>query len=325
MMYTIEQLREIIRQEFEKQEYVEEPFSLFKPIQYILEDGGKRLRPVLTLMSYNLYRDDIEKALKSAIGIEIFHNYTLLHDDVMDDAELRRGRLTVHKRWNSNVAILSGDAAAITAYKYIENCEDKYLRRVIDGFNQVAMDVCKGQQYDMEFETRNDVTEAEYIHMIYLKTSVLIAGSLRHGALIAGAPECEYNALYDFGGFLGLAFQLQDDYLDVYGDVAEFGKKIGGDITENKKTYLLIKALELADAKDRVLLQDWINRKDFDVTEKVQVITDIYNRLGIGELTLETIENYLRKSREALAKIDVDESRKAGFYEMIQYLGERKK
>ena len=318
MMYTIEQLREIISREFSKQEYVEEPVSLFEPIQYILEDGGKRLRPVLALMSYNLYRDDIEKALKSAIGIEIFHNYTLLHDDVMDDAELRRGRLTVHKKWNSNVAILSGDAAAITAYKYIETCEDRYLRQVIDGFNQVAMDVCKGQQYDMEFETRNDVTEEEYIHMIYLKTSVLIAGSLRHGALIAGAPEHEYKALYDFGGFLGLAFQLQDDYLDVYGDVAEFGKKIGGDITENKKTYLLIKALELAGEEDKALLQSWLDKKDFDANEKVEAVTAIYNRLGIRELTF-------KKSREALDKIDVGESRKAAFYEMINYLGERKK
>lgn len=325
MMYTIEQLREIIRREFSRQEYIEEPVSLFEPIQYILEDGGKRLRPVLTLMAYNLYRDDIEKALKSAVGIEIFHNYTLLHDDVMDDAELRRGRLTVHKKWNRNVAILSGDAAAITAYKYIESCEDRYLRRVIDGFNQMAMDVCKGQQYDMEFETRNDVTEEEYIHMIYLKTSVLIAGSLRHGALIAGAPEHEYNALYDFGGFLGLAFQIQDDYLDVYGDVAEFGKKIGGDITENKKTYLLIKAFEVAGKEDRELLQAWIDKKDFDVKEKVKAVTEIYDRLGIRELTLKTIENYLRKSREALDKIDVEKERKSAFYEMIHYLGERKK
>lgn len=325
MMYTIEQLREIIRREFSRQEYIEEPVSLFEPIQYILEDGGKRLRPVLTLMAYNLYRDDIEKALKSAVGIEIFHNYTLLHDDVMDDAELRRGRLTVHKKWNRNVAILSGDAAAITAYKYIESCEDRYLRRVIDGFNQMAMDVCKGQQYDMEFETRNDVTEEEYIHMIYLKTSVLIAGSLRHGALIAGAPEHEYNALYDFGGFLGLAFQIQDDYLDVYGDVAEFGKKIGGDITENKKTYLLIKAFEVAGKEDRELLQAWIDKKDFDAKEKVKAVTEIYDRLGIRELTLKTIENYLRKSREALDKIDVEKERKSAFYEMIHYLGERKK
>lgn len=324
-MYTLEELREIIKAEFAKQEYVEKPYSLFEPIKYILEDGGKRLRPVLTLMAYNLYRDDIGKALKSAIGIEIFHNYTLLHDDVMDDAELRRGRLTVHKKWNSNVAILSGDAAAITAYKYIENCEDKYLRQVIDGFNQVAMDVCKGQQYDMEFETRNDVTEEEYIHMIYLKTSVLIAGSLRHGALIAGAPAHEYNALYDFGGYLGLVFQLQDDFLDVYGDVAEFGKKIGGDILENKKTYLLIRALEQAGEEEKARLWEWLNKKDADPEEKIKAVTEIYNRLQVPELTRYTIDLYLEKSREALRKVEVPEERKADFYEMIDYICERKK
>ena len=266
-MYTIEELRNCIKAELDKQEYVEEPVSLFEPIKYIMEDGGKRLRPVLALLAYNLYRDDVEKILKSVIGIEIFHNYTLLHDDVMDDAELRRGRQTVHKKWNSNVAILSGDAAAITAYRMIESVDDEYLRRVIDGFNQVAMDVCKGQQYDMEFETRDDVTEQEYIDMIYLKTSVLIAGSIRHGALVAGAPEHEYNALYDFGGYLGLVFQLQDDYLDVYGDVAEFGKKIGGDILSNKKTYMLIKALELASPEDKALLKEWIAKKEFDPQE----------------------------------------------------------
>ena len=324
-MYTLEELREIIKAEFARQEYVEKPYSLFEPIKYILEDGGKSLRPVLTLMAYNLYRDDIGKALKSAIGIEIFHNYTLLHDDVMDDAELRRGRLTVHKKWNSNVAILSGDAAAITAYKYIENCEDKYLRQVIDGFNQVAMDVCKGQQYDMEFESRNDVTEEEYIHMIYLKTSVLIAGSLRHGALIAGAPAHEYNALYDFGGYLGLVFQLQDDFLDVYGDVAEFGKKIGGDILENKKTYLLIKALEQAGEEEKARLWEWLNNKNADPGEKIKAVTEIYNRLQVPELTRCTIDLYLEKSREALRKVEVPEERKAGFYEMIDYICERKK
>ena len=324
-MYTLEELREIIKAEFARQEYVEKPYSLFEPIKYILEDGGKRLRPVLTLMAYKLYRDDIGKALKSAIGIEIFHNYTLLHDDVMDDAELRRGRLTVHKKWNSNVAILSGDAAAITAYKYIENCEDKYLRQVIDGFNQVAMDVCKGQQYDMEFESRNDVTEEEYIHMIYLKTSVLIAGSLRHGALIAGAPAHEYNALYDFGGYLGLVFQLQDDFLDVYGDVAEFGKKIGGDILENKKTYLLIKALEQAGEEEKARLWEWLNNKNADPGEKIKAVTEIYNRLQVPELTRCTIDLYLEKSREALRKVEVPEERKAGFYEMIDYICERKK
>lgn len=324
-MYSIDQLREIVSIELQKQEYVEKPYSLFEPIKYILEDGGKRLRPVLTLMAYNLYRDDIEKALKSAIGIEIFHNYTLLHDDVMDDAELRRGRLTVHKKWNSNVAILSGDAAAITAYKYVESCEDCYLRQVIDGFNQVAMDVCKGQQYDMEFETRDDVTEEEYLHMIYLKTSVLIAGSMRHGALIAGAPEHEYKALYDFGGYLGLVFQLQDDYLDVYGNTEEFGKKIGGDILCNKKTYLLIKAFELASESDRALLQEWLVKKDFDPQDKIRAVTEIYNRAGVKEAVMNIVDDYMEKSRLALEKIDVPEDRKANFRDMIDYIGDRKK
>ena len=324
-MYTIEQLRDIVKSEMAKQEYVEEPYSLFEPIKYILEDGGKRLRPILTLMAYNLYREDIERVLKSAIGIEIFHNYTLLHDDVMDDAELRRGRLTVHKKWNSNVAILSGDAAAVTAYKYIEHVEDEYLRRAIDGFNQVAMDVCKGQQYDMEFETRQNVTEDEYIHMIYLKTSVLIAGSLRHGALIAGAPEHEYNALYDFGGYLGLAFQLQDDYLDVYGDVKVFGKNIGGDIVSNKKTYMLIKALELASPEQREELWNWILKKDFNHEEKIKAVTRIYNELKIDEVARTAIDKYLRKSREILDTIDVPTDRKRFLYEVIDGLGGRKK
>lgn len=324
-MYTIEELRNCIKAELDKQEYVEEPVSLFEPIKYIMEDGGKRLRPVLALLAYNLYRDDVEKILKSVIGIEIFHNYTLLHDDVMDDAELRRGRQTVHKKWNSNVAILSGDAAAITAYRMIESVDDEYLRRVIDGFNQVAMDVCKGQQYDMEFETRDDVTEQEYIDMIYLKTSVLIAGSIRHGALVAGAPEHEYNALYDFGGYLGLVFQLQDDYLDVYGDVAEFGKKIGGDILSNKKTYMLIKALELASPEDKALLKEWIAKKEFDPQEKIKAVTEIYNRTGIKEVVMSKIDSYMAKSREALAMVDVPEERKVYFREMVDYIGGRRK
>ena len=324
-MYTIEELRNCIKAELDKQEYVEEPVSLFEPIKYIMEDGGKRLRPVLALLAYNLYRDDVEKILKSVIGIEIFHNYTLLHDDVMDDAELRRGRQTVHKKWNSNVAILSGDAAAITAYRMIESVDDEYLRRVIDGFNQVAMDVCKGQQYDMDFETRDDVTEQEYIDMIYLKTSVLIAGSIRHGALVAGAPEHEYNALYDFGGYLGLVFQLQDDYLDVYGDVAEFGKKIGGDILSNKKTYMLIKALELASPEDKALLKEWIAKKEFDPQEKIKAVTEIYNRTGIKEVVMSKIDSYMAKSREALAMVDVPEERKVYFREMVDYIGGRKK
>lgn len=324
-MYTIDELRNCIKAELDRQAYVEEPHSLFEPIKYIMADGGKRLRPVLALMAYNLYRDDIEKVLKSAIGIEIFHNYTLLHDDVMDNAELRRGRPTVQKKWNSNVAILSGDAAAITAYKYIETVEDPYLRQVINYFNKMAMDICKGQQYDMEFETRDDVTEAEYIHMIFLKTAVLIGGSIRHGALIAGAPQHEHDALYDFGCHLGLMFQLQDDYLDVYGDTAEFGKKIGGDILCNKKTYLLIKALELASAEDKALLRDWMERVNFDPNEKIRAVTDIYNRSGVREAVQAEIDYYVGKSREALDRIDVPEERKERFREIIDAMGARKK
>lgn len=324
-MYTIEQLSDVIKAELDKQEYVEKPYSLFEPIRYIMKDGGKRLRPVLILMAYNLYQDDIRNALKSAIGIEIFHNYTLLHDDVMDGAELRRGRETVHKKWNTNVAILSGDAAAITAYKYIESCEDKYLRRVVSGFNQVAMDVCKGQQYDMEFESRDDVSEEEYIEMIYLKTSVLIAGSMRHGALIGGAPEHEYKALYDFGGYLGLVFQLQDDYLDAFGDTEEFGKKIGGDILCNKKTYLLIKAMELTGEEDLKSLKEWLMKEKFNPEEKIREVTEIYERTGIKEVVLAKIDEYLEKSRIALGKIEVPEERKVRLNEMIDYIGKRKK
>ena len=319
-MYTIDELRAIIKEELDKKEYIQKPYSLFEPILYILEDGGKRLRPLLTLMAYNLYREDIDRVLKSAIGIEIFHNYTLLHDDVMDDAELRRGRLTVHKKWNSNVAILSGDAAAITAYQCIEHCEDKYLRRAIDFFNQVAMDVCRGQQYDMLFETRNDVSEKEYIEMIYLKTSVLLAGSLRHGALLADAPEHEYNALYEFGGYLGLAFQLQDDLLDVYGDPEVFGKKIGGDILCNKKTYMLIKALNRADEKQREELDRWLNADDCQPAEKIEAVTGLYNQLNIRNVCENKMREYYTSAMESLAAVAVAEERKKELKNLVKLL-----
>ncbi|MDR2414236.1 MAG: polyprenyl synthetase family protein [Odoribacteraceae bacterium] len=324
-MYAIDELREMIRVELERKEYAGEPRSLYEPIIYMLEDGGKRLRPLLALLAYNLYRDDVEKALKPAIGIEIFHNYTLLHDDVMDDASLRRGRQTVHKKWNSNVAILSGDAAAVTAYKYIEYCDDKYLRRGIDGFNQVALDVCRGQQYDMEFETRDNVSEEEYLTMIYLKTSVLIAGSLRHGALIAGAPEEEYAALYKMGGYLGQAFQLQDDYLDAYGNVNDFGKNIGGDILINKKSYLLVKALELARGETLEELRGWLAARDFDPARKIEAVTAIYNRLGVDVLARQKINEYIEKGNEILEEIRVKEEFKETFREVIRELVGRKK
>ena len=322
-MYKASELREMVQKELLEAGYVTYPEMLFEPINYLIGDGGKRLRPVLLLMAYNLFRDDVEKALKSAVGIEIFHNYTLLHDDVMDDADLRRGMPTVHRKWNNNVAILSGDAAAIVAYQYIESCEDKYLRQVISGFNRMAMEICKGQQLDMEFETRNDVTEEEYIKMIFWKTSVLLGGSLRHGALIAGADEKIYNALYDMGVALGLAFQLQDDYLDVYGDVRTFGKQIGGDITVNKKTYLLIKAMELADPDQLRRLEDWISRKEFDKEEKIKAVTAIYDEIGIRPVVQKAVNKYLDEGRRLLDTIPVPASKKTGFVEIIDAMADR--
>ncbi|GHV65070.1 isoprenyl synthetase [Bacteroidia bacterium] len=333
-MYALDQLKALLKEELAKQEYVETPYSLYAPIVYILADGGKLIRPMLALIAYNIYRDDIEKVLKPAIGIEIFHNYTLLHDDIMDDAELRRGKPTVHRKWNINVAILSGDAAAITAYKYIGYCDDIYFRRAIDFFNQVAMDVCKGQQFDMEFETRNDVTEAEYLHMISMKTAALLAGGLRHGALIAGAPEDDYTALYEFGLALGMMFQLQDDYLDVYGDTEVFGKKIGGDILENKKTFLLIKALELANPTEKKELEEWLSRKcdkddkggkGSESQDKIKAVTEIYTAIGIPALVQAKIDLYVVEAKKACEKINVPPERKRYLYEMMDFIDKREK
>jgi len=322
-MYTFEELQDLVRERMAKQNFIDVPEKLFEPIDYILEDGGKRLRPTLLLMATNLYKDDIEKSIIPAIGVEIFHNYTLLHDDVMDDADIRRGRPTVHKKWDKNVAILSGDAAAITAYMYLVTCEDKYLRSAISTFNNVAMDVCKGQQYDMEFETRMDVTVEEYVHMIYLKTAALIAGSLKLGAAFGDASEKEQDMLYDFGKYLGIAFQLQDDHLDAYGDVKTFGKKIGGDIISNKKTFLLISAMKLAkgEQKERLLAQ--INATDFNEEDKIKTVTEIYNELGIEKLVKEEIVKYIDKSIEILNDINVSEDRKVILLEMVTILKDR--
>ncbi len=322
-MYTFEKLQYLVKERMEGQNIIEEPVSLFEPIRYILEDGGKRLRPVLVLMATNIFKEDIESAILPAIGVEIFHNYTLLHDDVMDDADIRRGRPTVHKKWNQNVAILSGDAAAITAYMYLVKCKDKHLRESVDVFNKVAMDVCKGQQYDMEFEKRTDVTCEEYTNMIYLKTAALIAGSLKLGAILGDATKEESQLFYNFGKYLGIAFQLQDDYLDVYGDVSVFGKNIGGDIVSNKKTFLLIKAFELAKGEVRTSLEEWISKNDFNSQEKIERIRGIYNELEVDKITQGEIMKYINLSLDILQKIDVDESKKEGLYEMVNIVKER--
>lgn len=323
MRYTYEQIKDIIDRELAKEEYVQRPEMLFEPLSYMISDGGKRLRPVLMLMAYNMYKDNIMEIIDSAVGIELFHNYTLLHDDLMDDSDVRRGKPTVHKKWNANVAILSGDAAAIKSYQYVTSCEDKYIKDVIRMFNETALDVCRGQQYDMEFETRKTVSEKEYIEMIYLKTSVLIAECLRHGALLAGVSKDEYDTLYKLGGFMGNAFQIQDDFLDVYGKFADFGKAIGRDIIVNKKTYLFVKAFELGTEKDKKELDYWFGLEDFVAQEKIDAVTNIYNRLGLKETTINTINDYINESLKILDGIEVDRDKKENFYEMIEALKNR--
>ena len=234
--------------------YTRKPESLYEPIRYVLSLGGKRIRPVLMLMSYNLYKDDADTILPTACGLETYHNYTLLHDDLMDNADMRRGHATVHKKWDANTAILSGDSMLVLSYQRIAQCAPQYLPQILDLFTTTALEIGEGQQYDMEFETRDDVCEAEYIEMIRLKTSVLLACAMKMGAIQAGASPADQDALYRYGESLGLAFQLQDDYLDVYGDPSVFGKNIGGDITSNKKTFMLINALLRAEGQDKAEL-----------------------------------------------------------------------
>ena len=290
--------------------YTRKPETLYEPIRYVLSLGGKRIRPVLMLMSYNLYKDDADTILPTACGLETYHNYTLLHDDLMDNADMRRGHATVHKKWDANTAILSGDSMLVLSYQRIAQCAPQYLPQILDLFTTTALEIGEGQQYDMEFETRDDVCEAEYIEMIRLKTSVLLACAMKMGAIQAGASAADQDALYRYGESLGLAFQLQDDYLDVYGDPSLFGKNIGGDITSNKKTYMLINAFLLANEEQRKELTKWITAKDFDKAEKIEAVTDIYNKIGIRELCEKRINAYFDEARACLDKISVAEEKK---------------
>ena len=250
-MFTASQLLDKINNHISELQITRTPKGLYEPIEYILSLGGKRIRPVLMLMAYNLYKEDISSIYDPATGIEVYHNHTLLHDDLMDRSDMRRGKPTVHKVWNDNTAILSGDTMLILAFRYIAGCAPEHLKEVVDLFSLTALEICEGQQLDMEFESRSDVAEDEYIEMIRLKTAVLLAASLKIGAILAGASAADAENLYNFGMQIGVAFQLQDDLLDVYGDPEVFGKKIGGDILCNKKTYMLIKALERADGKQQ--------------------------------------------------------------------------
>lgn len=291
--------------------YNRKPESLYEPVKYVLSLGGKRIRPMLMLMSYALYRDDVERILPQAIGLETYHNYTLLHDDLMDNADVRRGMPTVHRKWDANTAILSGDSMLVLAYQRMQECPVEKLPAVLDVFTTTALEIGEGQQYDMEFETRDDVREDEYIEMIRLKTSVLLACAMKIGALMADAPQEDIDNLYRFGEQMGLAFQLQDDYLDVYGDPKVFGKAIGGDIVSNKKTYMLINAINRAQGEDLETLMRWIDAKEFDRSEKVKAVTAVYDRLGIGDLAKAKMEEYYAEALAALDRVAVEESRKS--------------
>jgi geranylgeranyl diphosphate synthase type II len=286
------------------------PAELYEPINYILSMGGKRMRPALLLMACDLFGGDVEKALPPALAIEVFHNFTLMHDDIMDNAPLRRGLVTVHERWNQNAAILSGDVMLIEGYKLMMQVEDRLLRVILDIFNKTAVGVCEGQQLDMDFEVRNDVKIDEYIYMIRLKTAVVLGGALKIGSILGGADMKDAELISEFGENLGLAFQLQDDILDIYGSPEKFGKQVGGDIISNKKTYLLIKALELADANQTTELNNWIALKQFDNQEKVTAVTTIYNTLQLRQYAETTMHACADKAFEALEKINLPEENK---------------
>lgn len=322
-MYTVSQLLKEINAYLEAMQIVRPPVELYKPIEYVMSMGGKRVRPVALLLAYNLYKEDLTFALAPAAGFEIFHNYTLLHDDLMDRADMRRGKQTVHKVWDDNAAILSGDAMFVLAYQYIARTSPGYLKGALDLFNTTAIEVCEGQQYDIDFESRQDVTAKEYIEMIRLKTAVLLAACLKLGAILGDASSEDAELLYDFGINLGIAFQLKDDWLDVYGDPVVFGKNLGGDILCNKKTYMLIKALEEANAEQRLELNRWLSAEDYDPKEKIEKVTALYNRIGVKEICESKMQGYYERSVELLMKVSVDEDRKRELLALVKSLMHR--
>lgn len=309
-MKTAKEITQLVNQYIDNMPYNRKPESLYAPIKYVLSLGGKRIRPTLMLLAYNMFKNNPESILPTACGLETFHNFTLLHDDLMDNADMRRGNETVHKKWDANMAILSGDNMLIMAYKMIAQCSPEYLQSVIGLFTETAMEIDEGQQWDIEFETRDDVREEEYIEMIRLKTSVLLACALKIGAILAGASKEDQDNIYKFGEQIGLAFQLQDDFLDVYGDPKVFGKNIGGDIASNKKTYMLINAQQKAEGEDRDVLSRWISAVDFDREEKVAAVTALYNKLGIDCLAQQKIEYYFAESEKYLKAVSVPEESK---------------
>lgn len=323
MLLAFSKLLDMVNEHIERLDYAREPMNLYNPVKYILSLGGKRIRPVMMLMAYNMYREDVDKILDPALALEIYHNFTLLHDDLMDNADVRRGMPTVHKRWDANTAILSGDVMLSLADVYMSRVDDEYFRKVITTFHRTSIEIAEGQQYDMDFETRTDVTEAEYVEMIRLKTSVLLACALKIGAILGGASEDDATHLYRLGECIGLAFQLRDDYLDVYGDPKVFGKKNGGDILCNKKTYLYINALRMADKEQRAVLDYWASATDFVPEEKVAAVTEIYNQLRLAEMSRAIEEQYYSLAKAELEALSVSEENKQVLREFMAALMDR--
>jgi geranylgeranyl diphosphate synthase type II len=322
-MIGFQEIVSIIRQKIEEIPYPEQPHRLYRPIAYLLALKGKKIRPALTLLACNLFKEDINEAVNMALAWEIFHNFTLMHDDVMDKADIRRGQPTVHKKWNENTAILSGDSMLILSYKYLAKSPVHHLQQLLDLFSTTAAEICEGQEYDMQFENRLDVTEAEYLNMIRLKTAVMLGACLKSGAIVGGADEKDRNLVYDFGLNLGIAFQIQDDILDVYGDPAVFGKKIGGDILCNKKTYLLVSALNTNNRQDKEELLLWLNTSTPE-EKKIEAVTLLYNKLSVKEKARDKMEDYYQKAIDSLNGVNVPDEKKAVLKSLAEELMNRK-
>lgn len=317
-MHSIQQYQDFVLDFLNAQPKLREPKNLYEPIQYILGLGGKKIRPVLTLMSAEIFDADYSKALPAALAVEVFHNFSLVHDDIMDDAPLRRGNVTVHEKWNINTGILSGDAMLILAYQYFEQYEPAIFRELAKLFSKTALEVCEGQQWDVDFETRSDVTIPEYLKMIEYKTAVLVAAAMKMGAIVAETSVENGKLIYDFGLNLGLAFQLQDDYLDAFGNPATFGKQIGGDIIENKKTYLYLKAIEFASAEEKAKLLQLFSVSLDENESKIEEVKSIFNTSGASNATQQAIQDYTLRAFATLDKMNISSDKKA----MLQSFGE---
>jgi geranylgeranyl diphosphate synthase type II len=309
-MHAINQFQDFFISFLQKQTITKEPENLYEPIAYILGLGGKRIRPVLTLMTTEIFNGDYKRALPAAMAVEVFHNFSLVHDDIMDDAPLRRGNKTVHEKWDINTGILSGDAMLILAYQYFEQYEPAVFMRLAKLFSKTALEVCEGQQWDVDFETREDVTITEYLKMIEYKTAVLVAAAMKMGALVAEASDQNANLIYEFGLNLGLAFQLQDDYLDAFGDPKTFGKQVGGDIIENKKTYLYLKAIAFSSKEELLQLQYLFSKQLEDNKAKIEAVKEIFNNSGASIATQNAIQEFTFKAFETLEKMNIEESKK---------------